>query len=151
MHYLFFNVPVLHPESGQADLNRCLATNKVKFVDRQFVAAGADSYWAFCVGLGSNHTEKAPIAKRPKVDYRELLVPDVFERYERMRHFRNQLAEKENTVPYSIFNNEQLAKIAEQPQPTLETIQQIDGIGEKRIALYGELFLAFLAGEDESS
>ena len=45
----FFTIPALNPQPAQNALNDFCAAQRVVSVDRQFVAAGADSFWAVCV------------------------------------------------------------------------------------------------------
>ncbi|MDP6191259.1 MAG: HRDC domain-containing protein, partial [Gammaproteobacteria bacterium] len=81
-------------------------------------------------------------------DYRELLSPEDFAVYARLRTLRNQLAETEGTPAYAIFTNEQLANIARLPHPDRASIGAIEGIGEKRLDRYVDTVLAVLRGAD---
>jgi len=78
---------------------------------------------------------------KPKVDYKEILAPDAFVRFARLREVRNELA-KEHSVPgYVIFTNEEVAQMAGCQELTLQELKAIKGIGEKRLATYGEAFM----------
>ena len=47
--------------------------------------------------------------KPPEVDYREVLKPEEFEMFSRLREWRKALAEKEGVPVYTLLTNEQLA------------------------------------------
>lgn len=148
MELRFFSIPALQPQVAEAALNRFLLSHPVAGVDRQFVADGANSFWSICVQLaGSSAPEDKP-RKRGAVDYREVLSPEVFARYARLRTLRNQLAEQQSLPPYAIFSNEQLAQIAALDPPSRTTMATIEGIGEKRLAQYADTFLAELEQRD---
>jgi hypothetical protein len=49
MQHYFFAVPALGPEASQSEFNDFCAGHRVVAVERQFVAAGLDSFWSICV------------------------------------------------------------------------------------------------------
>ncbi len=51
MQLRFFSIPALDPAAAEAELNALLAAGRVAGVERQFVAAGAASYWSVIVTL----------------------------------------------------------------------------------------------------
>ena len=146
MHYQFFTIRALDPESDTRELNAFLATNPVLDVERVFVADGLNSFWSVCVGVaaaaGAPASNKS--GKRPAVDYREVLPPEVFAVYARLRSLRNGMAKQQGIQPYAIFTNEQLANMARLPSPSRQAIAAIEGIGEKRLEMYADAFLAEL-------
>ncbi|MCU0863160.1 MAG: HRDC domain-containing protein, partial [Planctomycetes bacterium] len=52
--------------------------------------------------------------RRNRIDYREILRPAEFVVFSRLRELRKQFAESERVPVYAVFNNEQLATIAQQ-------------------------------------
>jgi superfamily II DNA helicase RecQ len=120
----------------------------VTSVDRQFVADGQNSYWSLCVVVAEPGETSNKTRKKSAVDYRERLSPEHFAKYARLRTLRNRLAEEQDTPPYAIFTNEQLAEMAQLETPDRSALARIEGIGEKRLALYADAFLALLRGED---
>ncbi len=149
MIYRLFYLSALNPDDAEQALNQFLQSAKVISVDRQFVADGANSFWSVCVVVSG--TEVTPGRRQgARVDYRELLGPDEFTVYARLRTLRNQLAETEGTPAYAIFTNEQLANIARLPHPDRVSIGAIEGIGEKRLNRYVDAVLAVLRGTDGS-
>jgi superfamily II DNA helicase RecQ len=137
----FFSVPMHGP--APAALDALLASARVATIDRHFVADGPNSQWAICVttldGPASPATESS---SRPRVDYREKLPPEQFERFARLRALRKQMAQAEGVPPYAIFNDEQLAQIAMDPAMALSTLAGLPGVGPNRVEKYGAAFLA---------
>lgn len=150
MPYTFFRIRALESDTDAESLNAFLAANVVLQVDRHFVANGENSFWSVCVAtVGLNgETQEKKLGKRRRIDYREELSPEHFAVYARLRTLRNRLAEEQNTPPYAIFTNDQLAAMAQLKRPTREELGKIEGIGEKRLELYAESFLAALEIRD---
>lgn len=145
MHYRFFTIHALDSSEGAEQLNAFLAANAVLAVERQFVADGANSFWSICVSVAQEKTPETKTGNKRGVDYRAVLSPEHFAIYARLRTLRNTLAEAQGTPAYAIFTNEQLAAMAQLSQFSLDALAGIEGIGEKRLNLYGEAFLAELA------
>lgn len=144
MHYRFFTIRAIDAGGDTDALNAFLASNPILSIERQFVADGANSYWSLCVCIGEAAAEGEKSRKRGSVDYRELLPPEVFAVYAKLRTLRNRLAEDQGMPPFAIFNNEQLAAMAQLPEPSKAAMGTIAGVGEKRMAQYADQFLAIL-------
>ncbi len=110
---------------------------------------GANSVWAICVSyLGDANRQLAAGAKRPKVDYREVLSEADFAVFAKLRNLRKELAEREGIPAYALFTNEQLAEMVQRRVGSLTAMKEIEGVGDSRIEKYGAQFLALLkAGE----
>lgn len=103
----------------EAELNGFLSRHRVVTIERRFVDCGADSLWALCVDYlhgeptaGASHG--APGRADRKVDYKEVLNPEQFEIFAKLRDLRKQLAEQEAVPVYAVFTNEQLAEMVRQ-------------------------------------
>ena len=67
--------------------------------------------------------------------------------WEALRALRRQLAEKQNVPPYVVFHDATLAEmVAVRPQ-TLGAFAHISGVGERKLAAYGETFLALIQAQ----
>jgi superfamily II DNA helicase RecQ len=113
------------------------------------VEAGADSFWALCVDFlhgepGSGPTHGAPGRADRKVDYKELLTPEQFEVFSKLRELRKQMATADSVPIYTVFTNEQLAAMVTSQADSKAKLKAIDGVGEARVEKYGEAFLALL-------
>jgi superfamily II DNA helicase RecQ len=151
MRYRFFTIPIHDGDEAAAELNRCLAEARVLAIDRQFVTDGANSAWAICVTLHEGGERPAAAGRRVgKIDYKELLSPDDFALFARLRELRKQLAEREGVPPYAVFTNEQLASIVQGRVMSATGLKAIDGIGEARVEKYAAPVLAIMTAANGS-
>ena len=84
------------------------------------------------------------------VDYKEVLSPEDFVIFARLREMRKELARTEQVPAYAIFTNEQLAEMAKLRPVSKNGLSRIVGVGESRIQKYGAQFLKILK-EKEST
>lgn len=151
MAYAFFKVPC-SPESGASDLlNDFLRRHAVLSVQREWVSAGEASFWAFCIQYQEATAvsgKAGSIGQAPKVDYKDLLPPDQFEVFARLRAWRKTVAERDGLPLFAVLTNEQLAEIAKRGVASLAQLKAIPGVGEARAGKYGaELLAEFAKGK----
>ena len=104
-------------------------------VDRHFVADGQNSFWTLCVFSDDSTKRSGKTASRKaSVDYRDILNPEEFALYDRLRELRKQLADRDGVPTYAVFTTEQLAAIVQRRASSLTKLREIDGIGEARVA-----------------
>ena len=152
MQLRFFTIPTLRPEPEASELNHCLATQRVAQVDKSLVADGANSHWSICVtlvdaatGATARREDRSDAARRrTSVDYRELLAPDEFALYDRLRNARKEAAEADGLPTYAVFTNEQLAAMVRGRVTTAAGLGAIEQVGEGRVNRYGDRFLPLL-------
>lgn len=146
-----FAIPALAPDEASEIVSRFLAEHRILTVDREFISNGAGSHWAICVTYiqASQPTSQPIKPKRGQVDYREVLSPQDFAVYNRLRKLRKQLAERDGVPAYALFTNEQLAKIVTERFDEPGHLAKISGVGPTRVEKYGEAFIAALKGEGE--
>ncbi len=145
MHYTFLQIMAVDPDMSAKQFNAFIQSQSVISIERQFVADGLNSFWSICVTTatpgGSGLLEQATAKKRTRIDYREVLSPEVFTLFDRLRTLRNTLAEEKGMPAYAIFTNDQLATMANMNKPDRAALAKIEGIGQKRIEMYADLFL----------
>ncbi len=151
IQYKFFTIPINAADQMESALNRFLVSKRTLTVHREFVQNGANSFWSLAVEYLSDGNVGAEKTDKSRVDYREVLSPDDFALYVKLRDWRKQEALKEGLALYNIFNNEQLAEIAEKRVATLSALKEIEGIGEARIKKYGKAVLALVVSEGEGA
>ena len=66
-------------------------------------------------------------------------------RYEALRAWRRERAAEQKTPPYVIFHDRTLLEIAEAQPASLAALAEIGGVGQGKLARYGEAVLAILA------
>jgi ATP-dependent DNA helicase RecQ len=65
--------------------------------------------------------------------------------FERLRALRRKLAQERAVPPYLIFNDRTLAELAAKKPRSLEEFREIKGVGEKKAADLGPIFVAEIA------
>jgi superfamily II DNA helicase RecQ len=156
----FFTIRALDPEPEQAAFNAFCQSARVLRVERHFVPAGPDSFWALCVDVAegqaplpdalkhSNHRRPnaAPASGNPnRPDYKQLLSERDFIVFAALRQWRKARSEADGLPLFAVFTNEQLAEIAQRRCSSAAALGEIDGIGPARIERYGPAVLACLA------
>ncbi len=96
----FFVVPVDDVGTAAAELNRFLRSRRVLSVDRRWVDLGTESFWTFRVdyldsGGGGSSLGPRDGARRGKFDDREVLAPDDFAVFVRLRQLRKEIPQSE--------------------------------------------------------
>ncbi len=111
----FFTIPIQDLASSEGELNGFLANHRVLSVDRHFVEHGASSFWTVCVDYldGQPATSSDSRSRRAKVDYRDLLSPEDFAVYAKLRDLRKEIAQAEAVPVYTVFTNAQLAQMVQ--------------------------------------
>lgn len=145
MRVKFFAVPALDPEDAEVSVNSFIARHRVTSIERQLVSDRSGAYWALCVTYVEGGSSRPPAPKKGKVDYREVLPPEEFEVFARLRRLRKELAERDGVPLYALFTNEQLAAMVQQSIRTSEDLGRLAGVGPARVAKYGPAFLEHLA------
>ena len=152
LQYKFFIIPIVNCEDAESELNRFLRSVRVITVDREFVSNGKNSFWGIAVEyLYGIHTESSETASslKKKVDYREVLSPEDFTLFLKLRDWRKIAADQEGVPVYAVLNNDQLAKIAEK-RITTEAALKEAGISDVRIKKYGEAAIKVVAEFSEN-
>lgn len=156
MAFKFITVPIHETGESATELNTFLNSHKVLAVERRWVDQGSSSFWSFCIdyvsGVGSQKIDKRSNSERNKIDYKEVLKPEEFAIFAKLRDRRKEIAEKEGVPVYAIFNNEQLAKMVQTRATTRAALAKIDGIGEAKLEKYAAAMLELLtpAGKTEN-
>jgi superfamily II DNA helicase RecQ len=133
----------------EAELNAFLARHRVVTMERRFVDNGPDSFWALCVDFlnadpRTGSVPGAPGRSERKVDYREVLSPEQFAVFAKLRDVRKGLADREAVPVYAVFTNEQLAAMVKGGVDSRAKLREIEGVGDAKVEKYAEAFLAVL-------
>ncbi len=144
MKFKFFRISATDFEEDESELNSFCASKKVAKIDKEFISAGGNSYWSFCI----SYVERDSRQKlKGKIDYRDVLDEKDFALFVKLRELRKRLAESEGVPAYALFTNEQLAIIVRDKVTTLEGLSTISGIGKSRTDKYGEKFIEVVKQE----
>ena len=124
-------------------------------IDRHLVTEQGHAVWALCVTyldgpavLETTPDAKAQSARKPphreRVDYKEVLSADEFRVFSLLRDVRKTASQQAGIPLYSVFTNEQLARMVQERMQTKADLQTIDGVGQARIDKFGDAFVAVL-------
>lgn len=147
LQYKFFVVPARAVEEAEAALNRFLRAVRVVNIQREFVDHGENAAWHIAIEYMAGDGSRKDDSPRARIDYKELLSPEDFTLFARLREWRKEIADSEKVPVYTIFTNEQLARIAEKKITTREGLREIDGIGDARIKKYGDAVIQVVRQE----
>ena len=148
MAFKLFTISIHDSGQSEAELNGFLRSHKVLSVDRRWVEQGSASFWTFCVDYlepaSAGTADGRQGVQRGKVDYKEVLKPEEFAVFARLREVRKEMAQGEGVPVYTIFNNEQLAHMVQARASDRAALEKIAGVGDARIEKYGARILAVL-------
>ena len=128
----------LNPETGQPDpavAANCLAGNVTQFNSHLWIQPDRSD---LIVVVGRTHGRK---------DFRKALGDAGFDRFERLRAWRNRRAQALRMPAYIVLPNQVLADIAAVNPHTTEALSAIKGLGPRRIQLYGDELIAALCSD----
>jgi len=149
MQLKLFVIPIKNLGDAEAEMNAFLRGHRVLAVKKEFVPDGENSFWTFCVeyldGTAPTAGGGSPGPRPPKVDYKELLKPEEFEVFSRLRDWRKAVAEKEGLPVYVVLTNEQLAQMVKNKSSSKAALKEIEGVGDARVEKYGDALLQLLA------
>lgn len=124
------------------EMNHFLRANKVIDIKKELAMVNGNSCWTFCVTyLQDSRPAENPSTRQGKVDYKEVLEAEVFERFSTLRKIRKQIAESEAIPAFAVFTDAELAEMAKPKELTLQAMQAIPGIGKKKLEKYGNSFI----------
>lgn len=146
MQLKLFVLPVKNLTAAEAEMNAFLRSHRVMAVKKEFVPDGENSFWTFCVEHLDSPAGTFPsgVGGKPKVDYKEVLKPEEFEVFSRLREWRRIVAEKEGVPVYTVLTNEQLAQIVQKKVASKTALKEIEGVGHARVEKYGDALLGLL-------
>jgi superfamily II DNA helicase RecQ len=147
MKYQFFSIQAVGSSEAQEEFNRFCSSHRVINIDKHFVNDAGNSFWAICVSYLDGETGISQNRKKTKVDYREILSPEEFAVYLKLRDLRKNLGEEEGVPLYQIFTNDQLATMVQKRIATKTALAELDGVGSARIEKFADAFLELLAVE----
>ncbi len=85
--------------------------------------------------------------KPPRAAVAELESPEDLELFERLRAKRTELARAQGVPPYVIFSDRSLIEMAAIKPIDLAEMEAVHGVGEVKLAKYGNAFLGVIAEE----
>ena len=148
MQIRIFTIPIFGGDPSAEDMNAFLRSKKVLQVDQQLINHGQSSAWCFCVRYVEDNSPFR--GAREKVDYKEVLDAESFERFSTFRKIRKEIADDEGIPAFSVFTDQELSEMAKVKDLSATSMKAVKGIGEKKMEKYGRFFIS-KPGEDEKS
>jgi len=139
-----------------------LAGREILAVDSFSFERGGVPYWSLCITYrrlrGQGGEDEGGQAGPPRTEqatarkdaFRELLSElDERERvaYDRLRGWRRETAHAKGHAPYMVCNDRALLEIVRRRPRTKAGLLEVKGIGDKKVAAYGDAILEVLHGE----
>jgi len=149
LQYRFFSISVTYASDIESDLNAFLKTVQVITIHKELICQESRYYWAISVEYQEGRQKdvrKSDLIKK-KIDYKEVLSPEDFSIYAKLRDWRKETAAREAVQLYNVFMNDQLAAMVQKKVITKSALKDIDGIGDARMKKYGDAVLSILKSE----
>ena len=127
-----------------APLREFIADKEVISFCEHFFVHEATPYLTLIVAYRMMEKD-GPRRSRTKPDPRAELQAEEKQAYDALRVWRAERAKAEGIPPYMIASNKQLATMIKMRARSLTALRRIEGIGEAKIAKYGEEILQLLA------
>lgn len=141
-----FFIGVDSTAEDQENFNKFLRSHRIIEVRQQYDETRG--LWTFAVNYIDSQVDTTPsnyASRNDKVDYRNILAPEVFEVFSRLREVRKQMAKDESVPAYAIFTDKELSLIASLPVLNSDAMMKIDGINKGRMDRYGMSMLKILS------
>lgn len=85
---------------------------------------------------------------RPRVSSHQRFSGEDLDLWNNLRKLRKRLADEQDVPPYVIFHDATLMMMVEERPSSLNTMAGLSGVGQRKLAAYGEPFLNVIGGED---
>jgi superfamily II DNA helicase RecQ len=143
--YASFFVSPFGEKSVTDELNAFLRSHRIVNVEKKLIDGERGTGWVFLVEYGGE-TRNPQNQNNLRIDYREVLKPEEYAVFDKLRALRKDLADKAGIPVYTVFTNEHLAAMVKKPPLTPKDLLGIAGVGESRVKQYGGHFIAFFSG-----
>lgn len=140
---------MLSAYSSTEDMNSFLRSHKIIDVKKELIVQNDIYYWSFLITYIGDNIVSNDFEKKEKIDYKNVLEAEQFNRFAKMRTVRKQLSLQFAAPAYAIFTDAELAELAKLDELTLSVMQKVNGIGKKKIEKYGEDFLRAYFSEEQ--
>jgi superfamily II DNA helicase RecQ len=150
LQYAPFLLPLWPDSPEQEALNRFIRGHRIIQARKELVSVESQQHWAILVEYLDTPLKESNETVRSKVDYKEVLSPEDFALFSKLRDVRKKLAEDNGLPVYAVCTNEQLAEIAKQKPLTVTDCTKIEGIGQGKAEKYVPAFIACITGKSDA-
>ncbi len=147
MQFKIFSIPYHGDYEKEEELNTFLSSKKIVSVNKEVIQLNNEAFWCFCIRWVAGNVNN----NSRKVDYTKNLSKSEFDKYERLRSVRKEVANELGIPVYAVFNNKELSEICKLDEVDTNSLLKINGIGNGRLDKIGETFFKFLKKTSEKS
>jgi len=146
LQYRFFSIPITCAAEVEGELNTFLRGVQTITIHRELVCQENRFYWAIAVEymVGNRKDVRKSELTKKKIDYKEVLSPEDFSIFAKLRDWRKETAGREAVQLYTVFMNDQLAAMVQKRVITKTGLRELEGVGDARVEKYGDGVLAVL-------
>jgi superfamily II DNA helicase RecQ len=130
-------------ETSCERLNAFLRQNTVIAVEKRFVEAGDESFYAVLVEYDAQ-TPETKFDRGDRVDYAKILDEHQFVCFNELREYRAKAAKEQGLPPYVVFTNDMAMKMVRLAEPNKAALAGIEGFGESKMGKYGDTIMEIL-------
>ena len=108
IQYKFFQIFVRDSQASESEMNRFLRSVRIINIYREFVPQDGNSFWSIAIEYQPNEESGEAAGKwkgKSKIDYREVLSPEDFSIFAKLREWRKEASHQAGIPLYSIFTN----------------------------------------------
>ena len=147
MQFKTYTIPLYDNKEEVEELNLFLRENKIINVQKNLIQHENKYYWNFLVEYIKDVNKQQGFSgkKKSKVDYKEILSPEDFAVFSKLRELRKDIAEKNGIPVYAVFTNDQLSEIVTKKITTKSKLKEIPGIGEQKVN-FADSILEYMKG-----
>lgn len=147
MQYKTFMLSVSPCTQNEEALNIFLRTHKIISVRTEFASTPPQS-WCILVEYVQDFGE-VPYQNQKKIDYRELLPPEEFAYFSKLREMRKRISAEQHLLPFTVFTDAQLVEIVKQKVSSVEKLSAVTGVGQVKAEKFGGEVLKVMNGIDK--
>jgi superfamily II DNA helicase RecQ len=147
LQYAPFLLPLWPNSPEQEALNSFIRGHRIIQARKELVSVESQQHWAILVEYLDTPLKESSEPGKSRVDYKEVLSPEDFTLFSKLREVRKKLADDNGLPVYAVCTNEQLAEIARQKPLTVSACTKIDGIGQGKAEKYVPAFIACITGK----
>lgn len=152
MEIQIFTLPLLPQPEQLEELNHFLRSHRVVDIRKEMAMADGGNVWTFCITyLQTTANSTFGQVRTGKIDYKDVLDEDTFNRFSVLRKIRKTIADEEAVPAYAVFTDAELAELSKQKTLTSEAMQAVPGIGKRKIEKYASrIVLEYNKMKDET-
>jgi len=136
MQFRIFSIPATGSPDMEEELNLFLRSHRVVSTQKTLQPVDGILRWCFCIEYldGAPPPTGKPSGRTERIDYKEVLPPEDFILFAKLRDLRKELAAGDAVPVYTVCTNEQLAEMASKRPASLAGLKEIDGFGDAKIS-----------------